>query len=325
MDSDRIWSSAFGLGLMLASASGCVSQLPDVGDIRGHLSPEAPKVDSPRFGKSHSVPGVLEIKIDERNSHVGGVGRKVKRTFFADTGPLVFNVVFSCGKPRNLRHGRYGDPRSIWFNVFFGYYEIDVPQSSWSHPFGYRFDANRRGVFEASDLAKIGKADWNYFSNYMYGVPEAAILPYNVIQPGALKVKTFPRVRIGDTYWDELEIDGVEVVSAYVSRADNGKLVKNSRKWTQIWRHIFGRKTPRPEFTKSFFPTRMRAHVYAAYKQLEHDADLGERAYSTLIFGATVNADYPDASANEAFMQAQLASIRGVIEKQYRAEGFAQP
>lgn len=310
--------------LLAACSSGCLSQLPDVGDIRGRLFPKAPAVKSARFGKSHSVPGVLEIKVDEQNAHVGGVGGKVKRTFFSDTGPLVFNVVFSCGKPRSLRHGRYTDPRSIWFNVFFGYYEIDVPRSSWSRPFAYRFDAAGKATFEPSDLVKIGKADWNYFSNYMYGVPESAIAPYNAIVPGAVSVKTFPRVKIGDTYWDELELDGVEVVSPYVAR--NGqKLVKNSKKWTHVWRQIFGRKTPRPERDVSFFSTHMRAHVYAAYKPLEHDADLGEPAFSTLIFGATVNADYPDAQANTELMQAQLASIRDVIETQFRAEGFAQP
>jgi hypothetical protein len=119
-------------------------------------------------------------------------------------------------------------------------------------------------------------------------------------------------------------LDGVEVVSAYVSEQDGQKLVMNDRFWTPIWRSIFGPSEPSDEFPKSFIPTHMKAEIYMAFVE-RYDRDLRERAYSTLIFGATVNRDYPNAEENEAFMQAQLASLRKVIEKSYPTSGFATP
>jgi hypothetical protein len=303
--------------------SGCATRLPAVGDIDNRFFVNQVKVDDPRFGESGSPPSVLEIVVDDRSISPGGVGRLVKRHFFPAEGKLVFNVAFSCGKP-TLCRGRYADPTSIWFNVFFGYYQIDVPRSTWNRPFGYESPANGRATLRPLDILKIGKADWNYFSNYMYGVPEAAILPYNGIDESKTLVTKHARVRIGRSYWDHLTLDGVEVVSAYVSGQDGQRLVMTDHVWTPIWRSLFGPTEASDAHPKSFIPTHMRAEIYMAWVE-RHDRDLRERAYSTLIFGATVNADYPDPAENEAFMQAQLAAVRRVMEKSYGTSGFATP
>jgi hypothetical protein len=302
---------------------GCAARLPAVGEIDNRFFVNQVKVDDPRFGESGSPPSVLEIVVDDRSISPGGVGRLVKRHFFPTEGKLVFNVAFSCGKP-TLCRGRYADPASIWFNVFFGYYQIDVPRSTWTRPFGYEPAVDGRATLRPLDILKIGKADWNYFSNYMYGVPEAAIVPYNGIDASKVKVEQHARVRIGKSYWDHLSLDGVEVVSAYVSERDGQKLVMTDHVWTPIWRSLFGPSEPSDAYPKSFIPTHMRAEIYLSWVE-RHDRDLRERAYSTLIFGATVNADYPDQAENEAFMQAQLAAVRRVIEKSYATSGFAAP
>jgi hypothetical protein len=303
--------------------SGCLAKVPAVGEIDNRIFVNQVKVDDPRFGESGSPPSVLEIIVDDAGISPGGVGRLVERHYFRDEGKLVFNVAFACGRP-TLCRGRYADPTSIWFNVFFGYYQIDVPRSEWSRPFGYEPATRGHANLRTRDILKIGKADWNYFSNYMYGVPEAAILPYNGIDESKVSVQVHERVRIGRSYWDHLTLDGVEVVSAYVSEQDGQKLVMTDRVWTPIWRSLFGPTEPSDLHPKSFIPTRMRAEIYMAWVE-RYDRDLRERAFSTLIFGATVNADYEDAPENEAFMQAQLAAVRRVIEKSYATSGFSEP
>jgi hypothetical protein len=303
--------------------AGCLGRVPAVGEIDNRIFVNQVKVDDPRFGESGSAPSVLEIRVDDRSITPGGVGRLVKRHFFPDEGRLVFNVAFACGKP-TLCRGRYADPTSIWFNVFFGYYQIDVPRSEWTRPFGYEPPVNDRAALRSLDILKIGKADWNYFSNYMYGVPESAILPYNEIDASRVMVKAHPRVRIGKSYWDHLTLDGVEVVSAYVSGQDGQKLVMTDHVWTPVWRSLFGPTEPSDAHPKSFIPTHMRAEIFMTWVA-RYDPDLRAQAYSTLIFGATVNADYPNAAENEAFLQAQLASVRQVIEKSYAASGFVGP
>src|SRR5512134_1320342 len=92
-----------------------------VGDVKGR--PIAPPADfaDPHFGGSRAFPTVLEIVVDDdRSRPPADVGRLAKRALFPDDPRFLFNVVFSCGDPGALlAPGRYTDPRSIWFNVFF--------------------------------------------------------------------------------------------------------------------------------------------------------------------------------------------------------------
>lgn len=111
--------------------------------------------------------------------------------------PLLFNVCFACGAPEGpTRVGLYGDPRSRWFNVFLGYYQLDVLANAASSPFGY--DTN--GDVVKDQVLRIGKSDWNYFSNWMYGVPESAILPNNTLQGATVDVKK-RGITIGNKAW----------------------------------------------------------------------------------------------------------------------------
>ena len=306
--------------LPLCCVLGCKTW-PLFGEIATQTKVTPPKVDDSRFGESGSPPGVLEIKVDRKSRSPGGVGRKVKDIFFPNDGDLIFNVVFACGEP-GLCRGRYADPTSIWFNVFFGYYQLDVPRSQWQRPFGYDLVPGQPAKVRKLDILRIGKADWNYFSNYMYGVPQEVIRRYNAIDEARVAFEYVGRVRIGQSDWDHVRLDGVEVVSAYVSGQDGQSLVVSDKVLTPLWRGLFGPSEPSDEYPRSFFPTRMKAEIYMAYRS-GHDLDLGQEAYSTLMFGATVNADYPDAQQNQAFLEAQLAAIRSVMVAKFPRAGFA--
>lgn len=112
--------------------------LPLTGDIDGRVAVPVPQVDDAKFGQSSGIPFVLEIDVDRVNKAPANVGHKVDDVFFQNYPPLLFNVCFACGAPEGpTRVGLYGDPRSRWFNVFLGYYQLDVLANAASSPFGY--------------------------------------------------------------------------------------------------------------------------------------------------------------------------------------------
>lgn len=141
--------------------------IPLLGDIDGrYLTPPA----SVEFGgrRSMSAP-TLELTVDGRAGTARPAALAPVAELFAGQPRFVFNVCFSCGDGDS--QGVYADPESIWFNVFFGYYQIDVARSLWERPFGYRRGTGGALEIHHRDLAAIGEADWNHFSNFLYGVP----------------------------------------------------------------------------------------------------------------------------------------------------------
>lgn len=297
-----------------------LTRLPLVGAVGGSVVGRAPLLDGGEFGAARSAartPGVTRIVVDERGSSPANVGALVKRKFFGNYPAFTFNVSFACGAADS-----YADPRSIWFNVFVGYYEIVAPKSLWGRPFGYELDAARARVrFE--DITRLGKADWNYFSNYVYGVPARAVEPYDGVDMGAVECRRLGRERVGaeGRSWDVVELGGVEVVSAYVSGRDGRRLESPGPLYSPLWRLTFGRSRPRTEYPESFIPTRMRARLRMSYCE-GRDPRLGE-VYRTAIFGGTINEGYPDAARNELFLDRQTAALRHVIERHYAHLGFA--
>ncbi|MGH9900591.1 MAG: hypothetical protein ACRD68_02005, partial [Pyrinomonadaceae bacterium] len=193
------------------------------------------------------------------------------------------------------------------------------------------------GAFEINfeDIIRIGKADWNYFSNYVYGVPAHYIEPFDRVDLGAVDCAYLGREKIvgrkfaggheegrENRYWDAVELNHVEVVSAYVSDRDGGALESPSRLLSPLWRLSFGRPRPRPEYPQSFFPTDMRARLYMSWSECAHPA-LGE-SYRTLIFGGTANNSYPDAVKNARFLDLQMRALRRVMREHYADFGFRQ-
>jgi hypothetical protein len=298
-------------------------RLPLVGEINDEFFAPDAQINDPEFGSSMALPVVMEILVDKERSMPAGVGRQADRALFPDLGKLLFNVCFSCGKAPLFGPGVYGDPTSHWFNVFFGYYEIDVPKSQWSRPFGYaRAGKDAPVLFE--DILRIGKADWNYFSNWVYGVPDAAIEPCNNLNDPLVETRRRGRHAVGEGEFDLIELDNVEVVSSYTSgKPGDGVLVDKDPLFSPLWRMNFGQPCPRPERPeRSFFSTRMKARILMAYREVDHDEDLGEAAYQTFLFGGTIWRDFPDAQKNERFLQAQMHAVEAVIRRHYPTLGF---
>lgn len=301
--------------------------LPLVGTVDGSPFAHGPVVEDadPVIGRSVSpTPAVVKIVVGEEAGPPANVGSLVKRKFFADRPGFLVNVCFSRGPGRS-----YCDPHSIWFNVFAGYYEIDVPRRSWGRPFGYTTGPGGAPAIDFDDVVRIGKADWNYFSNYVYGVPARHIEPFDAVDLGSARCAHLGREAIGGRdeaggrHWDVVEVDHVAVVSAYLSDRDGEALESPSPLLSPLWRLALGRPRPRPTHPRSFIPTDMRARVYMSYSECHHSA-LGE-AYRTHIFGGTVNTAYHDAGKNERFFDLQMRALRRVIGEHYPDLGFERP
>lgn len=288
---------------------------PCIGQIKGEFTAIPPVVDHPEWGRSGmSSTTVTRIHIDDHDRQVAGVGRLVKKELFADYAPFTFNTVACCGEARQGQPGVYGDPESHWFNVFFGIYQLDCRKiDGWERPFGYDLGAGLASTPRCEDLVRLGKSDWNWFSNFMYGVPASACVDYSAVDMDAVTIVAPETIKIGESMWHHLTIDGIEVVSCYeadVPGAD--KLVQNSI-LSPAWEASFGLPCPRPEYPVSFIPTTLIATFYMAYWE-------DDLSYHTVVFGGTSGAQ-----ANLAFLQAQLQSITSLIEQSYPLTGFEIP
>jgi len=287
---------------------------PLVGEVDDSLFAHVPKIKDKKFGSTKNIPSVLQIQVSPDSKEPAKVGSLVYNQFFTKYPPFLFNVVFNTGNSTVGQPGTYADPESIWFNNFLGYYEIDCPKSKWDRPFGY--DSDGKVVIE--DILRIGKADWNFFSNYLYGVPEEESSKYSDIEE-TKNQSVVTRVKIGKKHWDLIEIKNVEVVSGYVT---NKSLLQTHEKiYTPLWQYAFGEPCPREGFTKEFPPQRMSAKFYMSYSS-DHIYKLKEDGYKTVMFGGSINEGFPNAKENAAFMEAQMATVEEIITKYYGNLGF---
>jgi hypothetical protein len=286
---------------------------PLVGEIEGRFLVTPPRLCTERFGESTHLPTVLEIYVSHDHQWPLDVGRLVDAVYFRHHEPIVFNVCFGCAKPSLLRGGDYANPDSHWFNVFFGYYEIDVRCSEWTRPFGFASSAEGDLTPVFDDLLRIGKSDWNYFSNYIYGVPLQECARHDQDPPEASHRIVNDCVEIGGKEYVEAEVDGLDVVSGYVSGKDGRSLRNNVCGFSPLWRAVFGRPKRSASQGASFPGTAMRMRFYARWER-GPDADLGCDAYKTFIYGGAINLGYEGAIDNEAFLAAQMDAVREAMK-----------
>ena len=286
---------------------------PAVGEIGGKAGFAEPVVDHTRYGRSQlCTPAILRLHVDDGKREISDAGRLVKKTLFEDHPPFVFNTIACVGEADARGRGAYPNPDSIWFNVFFGCYQIDAARSDWPRPFGYLSADGVASKIAFDDITRLGEADWNFFSNWMYGVPEKAIEPFNKVDP--VKSAQEPDAEpIGNTLWHHAAVEGVRCVSTYESRAAGaGRLVTNTR-IDHVWRRAFGLPNPQADHATSFVPTTLRAEFRMAYAE-------DEAAYHTVICGATATVP-----VDRDFLDTQLTAIRATIEASYPDCGFPRP
>lgn len=290
-----------------------VAWSPTVGAVGDRIEAHPPQIDDPTAGPSRSIVStIMRIPIDTVPRLGSEVGSIVKKTFFADVPDFLFNVCFSVGSFSLGGPGLYGNPKSPWFNVFAGYYQIDCPKPAWSRPFGYDI-SGRTPAVNFDEVLRIGKSDWNYFSNWMYGVPLDAIIPYDALDPDT-RCGALGRHTVGSSQWDLVDLDGFSAVSSYQSSAPGAAQLVENTILTPMWRLTFGGPESQPDHDTSFPGTKMHARLYMAFTE-------DDEAYHTRLFGGTVNKAF-DGPDNERLLEEQLAASRGIIETYYPGLGF---
>ncbi len=286
---------------------------PSVGIIGEQSAVYPPSVPDSVHGGSQTCTGViLRLHVDDEPRKLCQVGHKVKaRMFPAPYPPFVFNAVACVGAFEEGGPQRYTNPHSVWFNVFLGYYQLDCSRSSWSRPFGFEEarGANSRPCIE--DLVRLGKSDWNFFSNWDYGVPEQALERYCNVELRGDDFVDHGLVAIAGGSWRRVDLLGVEVASSYVSdQPGAGELVRNTL-IAPILRRGFGFPNPQPDRPVSFIPQKLDATLHMAYY-----AD--ETEYHTLIFGGTAHA-----GADRDLLDAEIEATKAVITERYAGFGFS--
>jgi hypothetical protein len=292
------------------------------GAINGRWLRMPPAIDDPAIGRSAGLPFVMRFRVDpEATGFPGGIGRVAHDALFAGRPGLTFNVVFACARPDARGRSAYADPRSIWHNVFFGCFQVDVAQEEWGRPFAYDLDDDGRSAVRLAELATLVKADWNHFSNQLYGVPASAIARLDTVDADRLGRKPALRVRKEgwEGAWDLAEFEDLEVVSPYSAKGgadyeDRDALVG------RLWRRTFGTSDVAAG-GESFPPAHMRMRAYMCWRP-GVDAR-GVPVYQTFVFGAVVNKahDAVDPAENARFLALQMVAVERLVAAE-RGLGF---
>ena len=295
----------------VAEVDKCIYYSPAHGSVGGDTEPHPPRVKDPEYGESRmSSKNVTRIFVEDRKRLVADVGRVAKNELWRDEPDWVFNTVACVGPFDDRGLGSYSDPKSVWFNVFLGYYQIDAPKPDWDHPFGYRAAKGAKSEVNFEQVVRLGKSDWNYFSNWMYGVPVENTKKFDGVDLRGVKTSQRDEGTIGEAEWHLVKIGGVDFVSAYESDGPQAeKLVSNSP-ISFLWRNAFGKPNPRAEHRDSFIGASLDAEILMSY--WEDDA-----AFHTVIFGGTA-----PTGSEPRFMAAQMKAAREQIKTHYPTLGF---
>jgi hypothetical protein len=269
-----------------------------------------------KIKKTESLTSALKIEVAPNSTGFpGGIGKIVHKALFASYPRFTFKVNFACADADLLGKSDYANPVSIWYNVFLGYYEIDVPKALWGRPFGYA-SANPNAPLRYDDLLRLGKSDWNHFSNQLYGVPAAKIAPYDQMPPSPKGMRR--REIVGSREWDLVDVSNMQAVGAYPG---GQKFVDIDPVAGPVWRYLFGTFDKTVPGHTSFEGTSMQGRFYMSFKE-EPNTVTGEPSYKTFMFGGTVNEAFPDKAENERFLDLQMEALRRVMTKE-SGIGFA--
>jgi hypothetical protein len=287
---------------------------PTIGAVAGRAGVEPPILSTgqPDVESALCTPTVLRLHVADEHRWLAGAGRLVKQQLFADHEPFVFNVVASVVDVNGVR--RYADPSSDWFNVFFGYYQIDCAKQLWSRPFAYDQAAKSCSTPQIDEILRLGVADWNWFSNWLYGVPTNVLTPYSNITAGSVTSSVQPWTTTAGKTFHHVTLSGASTASSYEA-ADPGALkLANNTPIGGVWRDAFGHSVPNPNVTQSFGGTVVDARLDMAY--WEDDTE-----YHTVMFGGTLQSNLVGTRTPD-LLDCQVLATRKVIEDHYPTLGF---
>ncbi|MHB1535578.1 MAG: hypothetical protein ACYC1D_13410 [Acidimicrobiales bacterium] len=291
--------------------SGAAAIRPGVGQIADSVVVHAPVVDDPRWGRSQlRTPAVLRLFVDDSRRAGTSVGARVKQVLFPAHPPFVFNTVACVGGVDKDAPGLYSDPESHWFNVFLGYYRVDCNKSLWSRPFAYRAAEAAASAVDPDDILRLGKADWNWFSNWIYGLPADVALSCSSLDGDEVTISEPRTVLIGGRRWHQLRLSGARMASCYQAGAPGARRLVRHFPLAGLWRRAFGLPYPRPQFPQSFLATSLEAVCSLSYWE-------DNTAFHTVIFGASAAV-----GTDPGFIAVQQTALHQVIEQAYPALGF---
>lgn len=284
---------------------------PSVGQVAGSTAVHPPMIDDARWGRSLPCsPAVLRFFVDDVGRSLAAAGQRAKRALFADHPPFVFNTVACVGCDPGDDVRRYNDPQSPWFNVFFGYYQIDCAKDLWERPFAYRSAAGRESVVLVDDLIRVGMADWIWFSNWMYGLPADIAVSYSSGGARRATVSDQEVHRIGQGTWHRVRLEDVDVATCEEGAGPGARRLADNTPLAAMWRRSFGPPRRRAQRRPSFGPVTLEAVCDLCYWE-------DDKAFHTVVFGATARA-----GTDPTFLQTQLAALQAVRENSYPSLGF---
>ena len=281
------------------------AKLP-VGSIHGRWWWRLQEIVDPEIGPSTSIHVPMRYWVHEASSGFpAGVGRTMYRKYFADTPGLVLTVLFASSRPDLRRRSHFADPDSIWFNVFYGCYEIEVDAERWGRPFAYVPAAGHGEdafTVHTPDLARIVKADWNLLSNGIYGVDADELA--RVESLGLSEVRGAYLGRISRPGWDRsfdlAELSDVTVVNPNCAHAPRGFVQR-------VWRLAFGTHAG----ARAVASSQLRLRAYVAWRREGN-------SFRTTVFGGCVNQrfDELEPERNARFLDLQMGVLEHALARQ---------
>jgi hypothetical protein len=286
---------------------------PFLGRIDGRGAVPWLAFDHPAFGSARPLPLVLRIPVDEASWSPGDVGRRVKSRSFHDLPPFAVNLAVGTARPRPFWGAPYVNPARTWFNCWYGLVQVDVARETWGRPFGY---ASTDGNPEPAELARLAKACWLWFANFLYGVKESVVAASDgedlLVKHGVGRPETLAPGRS----WDRVSLRGLTTVGAYRSDEDFQYLEPNDPFVSMPLRVWLGLSTWQPVSPVSFPRESMAIEAWTTWWE-----DPARGAYCTLIAGGSRREGHAEGSA---LMEAQLAAVRRVLVERFGGRGFAR-
>lgn len=288
---------------------------PTSGSFGGNTVPQAPAVPANpgQWVASYCSSGsrVTRFHVTDDERVLTDIGYQVKQRMWPGYPPFVLNIIACCGERNADGSGPYVDPTQPWFNVFLGAYQVDcLKGDGWTRPFGYDSANGKDSAIHSEDIERVGKSDWNWFSNFMYGVPAQVCAQYSNI--GDATFDFLGTQQIGSSLWHSVTLSNVTVASAYQSNAPGAQQLVENSMLTPNWQKSFGTPCPRDGFPTSFIPTTLNSALFMAYSE---DAD----GYHTVMIGGTTN---PKFANSQPFLAAQMNAVKQALATSYPAAGF---
>lgn len=259
-----------------------------------------------KFGKDNIIQYVIEYNVPDYildGESLENIGYMLKKYMFEEYPSFMCSEYLTCSKKNN-----YSNPLSNWYNVVYGFYEINAPCSGWARPYGFTTDFK----IIPSEIIKVISSNTNIVINYIYGVPFWKCVEACSMQGKEKVTIVNEKVSIGEYNYIEIMIEDMNLITCYTTDKKLLSLPYNSL--SKLWREIFGTVEYIKGFETDFPIIRMKGKFYVRYEHT-FDRRLRTFVFKTWIYGGIVNMDTPNIMFHNEFLSEQLKSIRLSIEQ----------